>query len=604
MGQVTAILAQLRSSSVGSWLARHAGLLAVLAWAAWFLSPLLASGYYGDDELNACVRGYLLVRGQNLWQFTAHYIGFHFRQGRFFPGALAITYGVHYLFPATLSYKYLQLGLVLGNFAAFYGLLRCWRVPPAAAQLGTIGLVLLVQMRLAADPVLSYAGLLGFVTAECLGSLICFQKFLDSSRRTWLAASVALYVLSLITYEISFALLPVYLVMAWWHCGDWRSTLRVARAHGMTFAVALLLTIVLRQCHRPTSATYRLHVAPVPVALTTLRQASCALPLSYALLSPHRSQVLDARRALTQPQNWAVAGAWGALSLALLVAVRRRQTGPATNDVPAAPDPPLGLLAVCGTLLWLLPGLAIAVSHTYQELVHFGLGYLPVYLQYFGAALVGLAGWLWVIERWGRWAGAALVGPGLLVALVTFDVNRHVVETFEATPTAHERRLLEAALDAGLADGVPQGATILTNRFHSFLGDGPPESSGFFSTHLGRTVHAVSGRNFPNQRTVEAQLAGIPAPTFILNDECIGDGGYVVLSPSHEGPGDGGTATAAGDVRIFLHGTLSHAPPAGTTADGDGWTLQRLGPDWAIYAGHLAQPVEVARLIQLPPTMR
>lgn len=580
-----------------SSLARHVGLLAVLAFAAWFLSPLLASGYYGDDELNACVRGYLLVGGESLWQFTGRYINFHIHQGRFFPGALAATYAIHYLFPALLAYKCLLLGLVLGNLTMFYALLRCWRVPPAAAQAGVLGLVVLLQMRLTADPVLSYAGLLEIVAGELLGSWICWQKFLDTRRPGWLAASIALYALSLVTYEISFAMLPLYLAMAWWHCGQGRETLRLVRAHGLTFAVALLLTIALRQCHRPTSATYRLHMAPVPIALTTLRQASCALPLSYALLSPHRARVLDARRVVAQPANWAIAGTWGALGLALLAAFRRRPGNMAADS--SGPTPPLGLLAVCGGLLWILPGLAIAVSYTYQALVQTGLGYLPVYVQYFGAALVGLAAWLWCIERWGRRAGAALLAPGMLVALVTFDVNRHVVETFESTPTAHERRLLEAALDCGLADQVPEGATILTTRLHSFLGDGPPESSGFFSTHLRRAVHAVSGRNFPEQRTVDAQLVGIPAPTFSLSDECLPDGGCVVLSRAPLDLRCSDTPAAAADVRIFLRGTLANSPPAAATEAGHAWKLERRGPDWAIYTGRPAQPIDVANLDRL-----
>jgi hypothetical protein len=40
-----------------------------------------------------------------------------------------------------------------------------------------------------------------------------------------------------------------------------------------------------------------------------------------------------------------------------------------------------------GLTLWIVPALLIALPAKYQHELHFGLGYLPVFLEYFGAGI-------------------------------------------------------------------------------------------------------------------------------------------------------------------------------------------------------------------------
>jgi hypothetical protein len=80
-----------------------------------------------------------------------------------------------------------------------------------------------------------------------------------------------------------------------------------------------------------------------------------------------------------------------------------------------------------GLALWIVPALPIALSAKYQQQLHFGLGYLPVFLEYFGAGIV-LATVLTKVSG----TRAHVLALGLTVAafpavaLATFASNREV----------------------------------------------------------------------------------------------------------------------------------------------------------------------------------
>ncbi len=310
-------------------------MLAVMVFAVWFLSPLLQSGMYGDDMANSCTAG-LIRLGNGLLKTC---IGNHNKEwmdnGRFFPAAVAITYTVHAILFTALPYKGFVLFLVLSNLLEFYYLLRCWRVSPGMAQLGTLSLVLLFQMRLFPDPLLSFTGILPIVAGQLLLSMICLQKHLDSRRLGWLVGSALIYASSLVTYEISYFFLPIYLAMAYVHCGHWKTMLAVTRPHWVTAAFLTAFVLGLRfhvamQADHP----YRINLAANSIVNVLYRQSSAGLPLSYALMSPYRDQHLAPWRLIRRWDNWAMLLAAGVLTLILGRAPQghgRRTAAAATN---------------------------------------------------------------------------------------------------------------------------------------------------------------------------------------------------------------------------------------------------------------------------------
>lgn len=596
----------------GQFARRHAGLAAVLVFAVCFLRPLLDSGFICDDVPNSYTAGLIRLGEGGLKRCIHHHNRQWMDGGRFFPVAVAITYAVHAWLITAAPYKCFVVALVLVNLVQFYYLLRLWKVPPALAQLGTLTLVLLLQMRCFPDPLLSFAGILQVVAGEFLFAAICLQKYLDTERRGWLVAGAMFFGCSLITYEISYALLPVLVVMAYLHYRRWATALTVTRPHWITSLLLGAYVLGLRfHVPMPDDHPYKIHWKPNWVFDVLYRQSASALPLSYSLSTPYRPN-WDFGRLLGHWENWfSLAGA-GGLTLALCWTLRA--------DEAQVPGRSLRPLAVLGLMTWILPALPIAFSSKYHQWVSDpGLGYLPVYVQYFGVAMLAVVAMSWLAgaERWRRPLAAGLLAANGCVALVTCDTNRHVVEMTDRAGEIAARRNLEVALSAGVCDMVPEGSTLLTTRWRTWMFGGPPYSSALFTQMLGRRVQVVSQQSGPPGRPLREQLAKVPTPTFAVFEHTMdGRTGFVIvgrLEPAADGADAGQTVRT---VRIFLRGALTsmrHPDIAGAltgwtvAAGNDGNRLQqrlefkRLGTlkwsgDWAIQEGTFSEPVDLTTL--------
>ena len=155
---------------------------------------------------------------------------------------------------------------------------------------------------------------------------------------------------------------------------------------------------------------------------------------------------------------------------------------------------PVRLIVAVAILIWVVPAIPIAASFKYQRWIrHVGVGYLPVYLQYAGVAMLGVPVIAWCSTHWPRGRtslAAALIAANACIACITFDTNRRVIYVSQVGSECDSRRNMEQALKAGVANEVPDGATIMTTNWHPWLFDGPPATSHFFTQCTHRKLHA------------------------------------------------------------------------------------------------------------------
>lgn len=525
-----------------AWWRPHCGLAGVLLVAACLLRPMVGSGQFIDDMPNSCTAGSIALSAGSLRGCIENYQCDWMVNGRFFPLAIVLTYGVQACLFTALPYKCYLLALVLSNLIEFYVLLRLWRLPPAAAQLGTLALALIVQLRIFADPVLSFAGIMQVAVSGCLLSAICLQLFLDSGRRRWLVASTVSFVTALATYETSYCFLPVLLVMAYARLGRWSTTLAATRMLWLATSVLVAYTLGLRaHLEMGGSHPYGFNLVPSAIFNVAWRQSSAALPLSYALLSPYRVEHLNLWRLIHRPENWAVLLLAAGLTLALCRSLNRTPWSTARL--------PLKWMLACGLMAWIFPGLPIAFSSKYQEWIRdAGIGYLPVYAQYFGVGMLLAAALAWLAMKLPRALTVVMVMANACVALVTFDTNRAVVEALDAKYETRARQNVEAALAAGVCAQVPEGATIVTTRWRPWLFDGPPLSSALFTQFVQRRVQVVNADPGKYTRTLDEQLAGLERPSFIAVERTLGEhGGYMLVAPL-QATAETGLAAASSDT--------------------------------------------------------
>jgi hypothetical protein len=157
-----------------------------------------------------------------------------------------------------------------------------------------------------------------------------------------------------------------------------------------------------------------------------------------------------------------------------------------------------------------LPALTIGASPRWQNELKYGLGYLPVYYEYFGVATLlalGVGGVLSTLR--GRAARASVIGVSLLLAVSTeqtYRANLVALSSYDGLWTAG-RYAIEQSLGDGLLTRVPDDSTILVDNSFIHLPDsaGQWSSRYLFYEFAKKRVSIFDGTDLPNRAELCAQ---------------------------------------------------------------------------------------------------
>jgi hypothetical protein len=382
-----------------------------------------------------------IVAAEAVWRET---------NGRLYPLAIAQKYALFDVLRDAAPYKALLLGLTLACIAAFAGLVRALadgRTALLCAAFAAAGFAL----RAYHDANLAYNGMLQLVFLMLVASLFAWRRAVLRRSAGAALLAFALYVANGLTYEIAYLFFPLYACVvrpgrSWPRAlaGTWPFALATL---GLGLASAYLRS---RVAFAPDS-DYRAGTQALAYGATFAKQAAAGIPLTYEFLDPQRLFPSLQKIALFDagPYNFRIPAAL-AFAAALFAALGRSATAAPNDDERAR----LGAAGMLGLGLAVLPVPLLAASAKYQRELAWGLGYLPVFVQTFGVALLCAV------------AMRATRAPRALVALVLFAIadltsgtNAIVGEAVSAETAS--RGVVARAFARGLARGVPAGATIV-----------------------------------------------------------------------------------------------------------------------------------------------
>ncbi|WP_152052117.1 hypothetical protein [Tautonia marina] len=471
-----------------------ATLALIVGLAAIHLSPTLFTGYLSDDGITSLVPGMLTYTGESLTTRVVNSMRNVMLSGRFYPLHWIPFNGIFAAIPDVFFYKCYILLMILGNIALFATFVRSLTGDRGLACLACLGTICAMQVRPFHDPILSFFGLLQIVVALLLISLIALDAALTGRGRGWLILGVVAYFVAMLTYEVTYPLFVLHLLLIVYRRPGWRARLQDAMPFFQVVGLCVFLSILLRWLHpnaKPEPGgnlpgyVHDMNLDAAEILTTLGRQAVSALPLS--------SFIEDSAGLFGDVQGPAAFVRWvgqtevmglGVLAmLACSLSLRQLHDG---KEAPSRRA--YGFFLLFGLVLAVLPGLTTSVCMRYQELVTPGTGYVPVYIQYFGVGLVLASGIGYAVTRWSASGSrarrvarvvtatslAGLIGVSYranadtCVALVSPPGSRHFNETaFRMEGGWHHARVnLETALRAGVLDEVPEySQLVLTNEY-------------------------------------------------------------------------------------------------------------------------------------------
>jgi hypothetical protein len=168
-------------------------------------------------------------------------------------------------------------------------------------------------------------------------------------------------------------------------------------------------------------------------------------------------------------------------------------------------------MLVFGTAYLVLPALLISLSPRWQHDLYWGVGYLPVYIEFFGVALIALALVYWLIRAVRPVVVRRVVVVVIALAIAVVGVvnfqNNRVMLQLDNAGWQYSRAAVETALDNGVASlSSPQDTLLTVEKF-------PFATQGFVYFHTGKMLTAVQTlSSFTASDAVQAGMVPATAP--------------------------------------------------------------------------------------------
>ena len=457
----------------------EAGILLVTACS---LAMLIRSGYFWDDAVNSTA--YLAEKKDSIPTFrhVLDFMGKYLKLGRI--NVLSVYYYFFFYIENVSVYKALIILSILADQLIFRKVLMEFGVPLSGARLGMLLIPLMLQTRAYQDPVSGFYSLMQLLTAEMLLCAFFLSRWLRTGKGRELALSLLCFTVGLLTYEVCFPFLLMVCLLIWVRRKDLGRAVRdslpfIGVAVLLLAAVAVIRTTAVMQVEYPGVA---FSLDPVRILRAFYRQLIAGLPLSF-YSAGYQATVLDKFYPAASFMNYDFGSFLRSVELtdllilaAALFLVRKADDGDRENRSKPAE------LAVLGLSFAVLPTVTVAMSERYQGQLMAGLGYLPVYIQYYGIAVLLLS--LTMILKRERAVLALCLSAFTVILLLNLQNNRAVTAVMNRS-FYDPRNAGEAALRGGILDFLPEDAALVSVNSRLYLWEAEWNNRGLYPEFYG-----------------------------------------------------------------------------------------------------------------------
>jgi len=464
------------------------------------LSNILQSDYFGDDLYNFQISGKVPYEYMTITSYTYEAIVGWMKNGRFFPIAVAYLYYVFDWFDSIYSYKMLMLVVTVTSNLLFSLFIYLFSKNKHISLLVLLITPILFQYRFYHDPILSFHGLMPLLFSFFIVSLIFLLKHLENGNKLHLTASFLFFSACLLTYEISYTFLLIYMLIVSSQISIKTHIKRYFMVLSPYFFVLVLFTVFtlyLRDLTSMDGGPYSLSWDVVAILKTYYFQTISVLPTTYYINFGHKVHMHDIEIMHIT------------LSLLLFFYIyisALRLKGFESQEYKS--------LIVLAVLIMLLPGLLISLSIKFQgtlgemNKVQFGLAYIPIYIQTFGLSLLLSV----LINKASSVKRNLFVLAGLALILTIHMVsNKQVIDKVNS-PYKNNREVLTLFLSGDFKDRLHSGDVI------KIIGESPFHSKDFVSMVTGKNIKvAVDDGDSYNYR-IQYETSGNSAIINIQNN--------------------------------------------------------------------------------------
>ncbi len=491
------------------------------------LIPLIKSGYYWDDSFFSASIPFLRIKGESIGSEVLNEIIKYGKMGRINPFA-TFQFLVFYIFPNAVSYKcYLILLTILDCFL-FYKFIKEWTENSTFAEASLFIVILCMQIRIYHDPLVSYYGLMQTMFAEEILSLFFFTRYLRKAEKKYLILSLVFFTINLLSYEMAYPLILLWFLLAWSEIKNFLKTIKNCLPFLLIEIILFSASMFFRTWSQNAGTAYAgtTMSLSLPKAISAwMDQSLSPFPLIYQLSgndSAINSKLIPFTAIFNQsPEKFlsdCSAGDFIGIFCACLFFIGafygKNNKRLNSHQLKSA--------AIFGILLIFLPGLTIALSEKYQGQLILGIGYIPVYFEYFGAALLILC----LIEIFRKNSSKVhsifpiLLGVFCAVYALNQQNNRRIIEILNQN-FVYPRQAGEDALRSGLLKKInASDPTIVSDNTGYIWESGYKDEdfqTQFYSYYSGQFHHVINVKTLAEQSGIDSDLKiNFPSDTYLI----------------------------------------------------------------------------------------
>lgn len=408
--------------------------------------------YNGDDMINCTTPGVLKYEGISIWQLTFRLLKNWIDVGRLYPLAFYV-YSLFNVFSTLFAYRTFLIILNLLVISSFGILIYKISKSAQTTSLAILLMTVIIQFRVYHDPVIAFHGMLQFVALYLIWAIFLQIYAIEKKKVLPLIFSSCLYAFCILTYEISYSFIVIFIVTAIIY-GRGKMRFLAALPHYLVTAIILLITFYLR-FHAPNAyAGTNFSIDISKILKTYINQVSAGFPLSYWILSKPPYLFYSFKAIIENITIWDIflTGTLFAILLGCFWLLPRKGH--------------TRCLFIYGLMLSLLPPTIISLSERYQQELSIGMGYLPVYVQYFGVALliVGIIQFILLHIKQKMYFRIITIIFSICICIVFLinNVNNRSIQ--KAFAEDFSQAVSDTAMSRGLLDSVPDDSLFLTLR--------------------------------------------------------------------------------------------------------------------------------------------
>jgi hypothetical protein len=456
-----------------------------------FLTPVLNSGYIADDSLNSLVKGTIDLNHQTIFvQVYGKIVYFLQYSGRFVP--IAAFYPVIFYFITNVFLYKLSILLftILDIILFCFFIFRLTKIKSVFIIVPLL-IPIFIQFRNYHDPILGYNLLLQILFFFILSALLLLQNYFYCNKKIYLFLSAVFFELALLTYEIAFCFILLFLLLILTD-GEQKSTTDKIKLF-LVYIIALfipLIVILSRQFLFKTvvnSYNGTIFSSEILKCISTfVIQTIGAFPFSYYFFNPggiFKNQILDnSQYVLIFVLFILYFVFFYYAAIYLLGEILKMRNENRVN---------YGHLLLWGFALLVLPSFLVSVSQKYQNELVLGWAYLPVFISYFGLLLIVFGLFLYLMQNFKNFRHIKII---LLILALTFSgltvfnySHNLTVVGYSNMEWFYPRSIIENGIHAGLLNKIPPNSTLIVESYY------PWDSTSFYYQNSGISFSNVVG---------------------------------------------------------------------------------------------------------------